>query len=219
MTSKYYDITVPITSDMLIWPGDPKVTLRQVSSISQGASSNISQLRMSVHTGTHIDAPKHFLDDGNTIDRISLKQLIGPVFVMVFEEEISLITKETITKHKDFDILSDIKKVLFKTRNSRLWHSDSKLFRKDFVGLDHSAAQLLADLGMELVGVDYLSIATFNETEEPHKILLEQGVVLLEGIDLTGVPQGSYELYCLPLLLQGCEGSPARVILKSETNV
>ena len=218
MTSKYYDITVPISQDMLIWPGDPKVTLRQVSSISKGAESNITQLRMSVHTGTHIDAPKHFLDDGNTIDRISLEQLIGPVFVMVFEEEISLITKETITKHKDFDILSDIKKVLFKTRNSRLWHSDSKAFRKDFVGLDHSAAQLLADLGMELVGVDYLSIATFNETEEPHKILLEQGVVLLEGIDLTGVPQGSYELFCLPLLLQGCEGSPARVILKSETN-
>ena len=218
MTSKYYDITVPISQDMLIWPGDPKVTLRQVSSISKGAESNITQLRMSVHTGTHIDAPKHFLDDGNTIDRISLEQLIGPVFVMVFEEEISLITKETITKHKDFDILSDIKKVLFKTRNSRLWHSDNKAFREDFVGLDHSAAQLLADLGMELVGVDYLSIATFNETEEPHKILLEQGVVLLEGIDLTGVPQGSYEVYCLPLLLQGCEGSPARVILKSETN-
>ena len=218
MTSKYYDITVPISQDMLIWPGDPKVTLRQVSSISKGADSNITQLRMSVHTGTHIDAPKHFLDDGNTIDRISLEQLIGPAFVMVLGEEVTLITEETITQHKDFDILSDLKKVLFRTRNSKFWHNDSKTFREDYVGLDHSAAQLLADLKLELVGVDYLSIATFNETEEPHKILLEQGVVLLEGIDLTGVPQGSYELFCLPLLLQGCEGSPARVILKSETD-
>ena len=104
---------------------------------------------------------------------------------------------------------SDIKKVLFKTRNSKLWHSNSKAFRENFVGLDHSAAQLLADLEMELVGMDYLSIATFNETEEPHKILLEKGVVLLEGIDLTDVPQGSYELFLPAIITAGLRRFPS----------
>ena len=213
MENIIYDITVPISPDLLIWPGDPTVTIRQVSSIEKGDESNVSQLRMSVHTGTHIDAPKHFFDDGKTVDQIAIKKLIGPVLVMAFEKNISVITEENLTQHPAFNALKQAKKVLFKTRNSDLWHNGHNAFREDFVGLDHTAAQLLADLGMELVGLDYLSIAPFIETEEPHKILLEKEVVLLEAIDLTDVQEGFYELYCLPLLLRGCEGSPARVIL------
>ncbi len=216
MVSRLYDITVPISSDLLLWPGDPQVEITQVSAIAQGAESNVSQLRMSVHTGTHIDAPKHFLEDGKTIDQIDLQKLTGLVFVMVFGDETSVITKETLEQHRDFRTLRKVRKVLFKTSNSAFWPNGSNGFQKDYVGLDRTAAQLLADLGMDLVGVDYLSIAPYNETKAPHQILLEREVVLLEGIDLSEVPEGYYELYCLPLLLSGCEGSPARVILKSD---
>lgn len=218
MVSRFYDITVPISSDLLLWPGDPQVEIIQVSAIAQGAESNVSQLRMSVHTGTHIDAPKHFLEDGKTIDQIDLQKLTGLVFVMVFGDETSVITKETLEQHRDFMALKKVRKVLFKTSNSAFWPNSSNGFQKDYVGLDRTAAQLLAVLGMDLVGVDYLSIAPYNETEAPHKILLEREVVLLEGIDLTKVPKGYYEMYCLPLLLKGSEGAPARVILKSETS-
>ncbi len=218
MVSTLYDITVPVSSDMLIWPGDPLVEISQVSAIAQGAESNVSQIRMSVHAGTHIDAPKHFLDDGKTIDQIALQKLIGPVFVMAIGDEIPVITKETLEQHPVFTALKKVRKVLFKTGNSAFWPDGSNEFHQDYVGLDHTAAQLLADLGMELVGVDYLSIAPYNETEAPHKILLEKEVVLLEGIDLSKVPEGYYDMYCLPLLLNGSEGAPARVILKSESS-
>lgn len=217
MVSTLYDITVPISSDMIIWPGDPQVEVRQVSAISQGAESNVSTLRMSVHTGTHIDAPKHFLDDGKTIEQIDLQKLMGTVFVMVIGDEIPVITKEILERHPAFTALKKVRKVLFKTGNSVFWPNSSHAFQQDFVGLDHTAAQCLADLGMELVGMDYLSIATFNETEAPHKILLEKEVVLLESIDLTEVPEGTYEMVCLPMLLNGSEGAPARVILKSKS--
>lgn len=217
MADKFYDISIPITSEMIIWPGDSKVTIRQVSAIKEGADSNVSQLRMSVHTGTHIDAPKHFVDDGKTIDQIPLGKLTGPSLVMEIGQTISIITRNVLLKHSAFHRLEQAKKVLFKTRNSLLWHEGGKIFKKNYVGLDSSAAQLLADMDFDLVGVDYLSIAPFNETEAPHQILLEKEVVLLEGIDLSGIPQGFYELFCLPLLLQNCEGSPARAILRKTT--
>ena len=215
MTPEIYDISVPISPNMVIWPGDPKVTVRQVSSIAQGSESNVSQIRMSVHTGTHIDAPKHFLDEGKTIEHISMQKLTGRVFVMAFNENVPVITEEILKQHPKIDELKNVRKVLFKTRNSKLWHDGANEFREEYVGLDHTAAQFLVDLDMALIGVDYLSIAPFSETKEPHKILLEKEVVLLEGIDLSEVQEGFYELYCLPLLLHGCEGSPARVILIS----
>jgi arylformamidase len=213
MITKIYDITVPISNKMLVWPGDPEVELQQVESIEQGAESNVSQLTMSVHTGTHIDAPKHYITNGITIDQISMNNLIGKVFVMAISKNIPVITNDVMEQHPAYNALTQVSKVLFKTRNSDFWHVGRNEFNEDYVGLDSSAAQHLANLGMTLVGVDYLSIAPFTETERPHKILLEKEVVLLEGIDLSKVPEGFYELYCLPLLLQGCEGSPARAIL------
>ena len=214
MDHKYYDISVPISTDTITWPGDPKVAVRQAASIANGDESNISLIRMCVHTGTHIDAPRHFLNDGKTIDQIALAKLVGPALVMQITEDIDVITGAVIKQHPLFETLEQTKKVLFKTRNSAYWHDSNNEFREDYIGLDQTAAQLLADLDMELVGVDYLSIATFKTTETPHKILLRKEVVLLEGIDLMAVPEGRYELDCLPLLIRGCEGSPARAILK-----
>lgn len=214
MDQKYYDISVPISTATTTWPGDPKVAVRQVASIANGDESNISLIRICVHTGTHIDAPRHFLDDGKTIDQIVLKKLVGPTLVMQINEDIDVITGEVLKQHPLFRSLEQVKKVLFKTRNSHYWYDGVNEFREDYVGLDQTAAQLLAERDMELVGVDYLSIATFKTTETPHKILLRKEVVLLEGIDLNAVPEGRYELICLPLLIRGCEGSPVRAILK-----
>jgi arylformamidase len=212
---RIFDISVPISEEIPVWPGDPRVTLRQLSSIKAGDHANVSQIRMSVHTGTHIDAPKHFIDSGNTIDQIPLEKLTGGVLVMDLGTEITHISKDVLMTHPQIEQLMKASKVLFKTRNSSLWKTHPRTFQEDYVGIDSSGADFLSTMDLHLVGVDYLSIAPFNETLEPHQTLLGKDIVLLEGIDLSEVSGGIYKLYCLPLNIKGCEGSPARVILTS----
>lgn len=211
-----YDITLPIRSDMPVWPGDPKPTLRQLSSIKKGEESNVTQIRMSVHTGTHIDAPKHFIDTGKPVDQIPLEKLIGPVLVLAIDNTVDKISADIIQSHPQADQLKHVDKILFKTRNSEFWHCDPPVFHQDYVAIDASGAEYLVENKIELVGVDYLSIAPYEETSEPHQILLSKEVVLLEGIDLSQVPEGLYEIFCLPLNIFGSEGAPARVILLSQ---
>ncbi len=211
-----YDISVPISNVMPIWPGDPKVTIRQVSSIANGDEANVSQIRMSVHTGTHIDAPRHFFNDGKTIDQIPLEKLTGGVLVMDLGDDVDEISEDMLRLHPQLEDLLNASKVLFKTKNSKLWGRYPDVFIKDYVGINASAAHFLAALNLDLIGLDYLSIAPFTETDQPHQTLLAKEIVLLEGINLTGVAAGSYELFCLPLNIVGCEGAPARAILVSE---
>lgn len=213
---RIYDISVPISIDMPVWPGDPKVTIRQVSSIQKGDEANVSQIRMSVHTGTHIDAPHHFFEDGKTIDQIPLEKLVGEVLVMDMGTDRCQISEDALNDHPQFAELLIASKVLFKTVNSDLWESSSDAFNKNYVGIDSSGAIFLANLNLELIGVDYLSIAPFIETEYPHQTLLAKDIVLLEGINLNGVPAGVYNFFCLPLNILGCEGAPARGILVSK---
>jgi arylformamidase len=210
---KIYDISVPITPDMPVWPGDPAVDLQQVSAIASGQSANISHLSMSVHTGTHIDAPKHFIDNGNTIGQIPLEKLVGEVLVMQIDDSVNVISALVLKSHPGIDLLEDAQKVLFRTLNSSLWCQSPKEFRQDYIGIDASGAEFLAGLGLDLIGIDYLSIAPYDETLAPHQILLAEDIVLLEGLDLSKVQAGIFELYCLPINLPGCEGAPARVIL------
>lgn len=210
---KIYDISLPIQPNMPVWPGDPPVEMQALSLIEKGDHSNVTQIKMSVHTGTHIDAPHHFIHSGDTVDQIPLRKMIGKVFVMVIDDDVDVISDQVLELHPDFQSLKQATKVLFRTRNTSLWHSHPKTFQRDYVGINASGAALLASLNLDLIGVDYLSIATYHETNEPHQILLSKEIVLLEGIDLSKVPSGFYELYCLPLLIQGCEGAPARVIL------
>jgi arylformamidase len=210
---KIYDISVPITPDMPVWPGDPAVDLQQVSTISSGESANITHLSMSAHTGTHIDAPKHFLDNGKTIGQIPLEKLVGEVLVMLIDDSVNVISDRVLQSHPAIDQLKSTGKVVFRTRNSSLWRKNPNEFIEDYVGIDKSGAEFLAGLGLDLIGIDYLSIAPFENTLTPHQSLLEEDIVLLEGLDLSNVPAGHYELYCLPLSLPGCEGAPARVIL------
>lgn len=208
-----YDISLPISEDLPVWPGDPKAELRQLSSIKNGDSSNISQINMCVHTGTHIDAPKHFIDEGKTVDQLPLEKLIGEALVMALDDDVETISETMLANHPQIDLLRQARKVLFKTKNSSLWHTHPGDFQADFVGIDASGAAYLSGLDLDLIGVDYLSVASFQEPSLPHQILLEKGIVLLEGIDLSKVAVGTYTLYCLPILIQGCEGAPARAVL------
>lgn len=210
---KIHDISIPITPSMPVWPGDPPVDLRQVSGISSGDSANVSRITMGVHCGTHIDAPKHFIDDGKTIDQIPWKKLIGKVLVIEIDSTENVISDRVLKMYPKRSLLESASKVLFRTRNSLLWAEYPHTFREDYVGIDTSGAAYLSQLNLDLIGIDYLSIAPYQETLQPHQILLTGETVLLEGLNLSNVEAGFYDLYCLPLNLPGCEGSPARAIL------
>lgn len=196
---------------MPVWPGDPPVVLQQISSIKQGANANVSRLDCGVHTGTHVDAPHHFLDDGRTIETLSLDVLVGPVLVIQIPDEMETITAEILNAG---GIPAMTKRLLIRTRNSHLWEKGVREFDQKFVGISNDGAEWLVNAGMKLVGVDYLSVAPFHQSGPTHRTLLSAGIVIVEGLDLSKVVPGPYELYCLPLKLLGSDGAPARVILK-----
>ena len=204
-----YDITLTITPQMTVWPGDPSVNIQRISSIASGDQSNVSKMTMSVHTGTHVDAPDHFLNNGKTVEGLSLDLLVGRAYVLELPE-VSLITAAVLMQA---DIPPRTRRLLFKTRNSEYWTKGNEEFHTDFVGLSVDAAELLVDRNVKLVGIDYLSIAPYKLATPVHTILLNAGVVVIEGLDLSQVSQGRYTLHCLPLKLGGSDGAPTRCIL------
>ena len=208
---RIYDISLTVTQDLPVWPGDPAVILKPMSSIAMGDEANVTGMEMGVHTGTHIDAPHHFLDDDpRTVEQLSLKTLTGRTYVLHLPDQVSVISAEILAQ---VEIPPRTRRLLFRTRNSSYWASDPHRFREDFVAIDAGGAQYLVDRGVKLVGVDYLSVAPYGNGKPTHEIFLKAGVVLLEGIDLSHVDQGRYTLYCLPIKLGGVEGAPARAIL------
>ena len=207
---KIYDVTVPLSPGMPVWPGDPPLILEQVSSMEAGAHANVSRMECSVHSGTHVDAPHHFLNDHRTVDGLSLDLLIGPVQVAQIPDDVNIITSENLNK---LAIPPETLRLLLKTRNSHLWEKGINTFEKGFVGLSPDAAEWLVQTNIKLVGIDYLSIAPFNQSVPTHQVLLKPGIIILEGLDLSAISPGGYTLYCLPLNLSGSDGAPARVIL------
>ena len=205
-----YDISISISPDMPVWPGGPAVVLEKVSSMDLGAHDNVSRLACSVHTGTHVDAPHHFLNDHRTVEALSLDILTGPAWVIQIPDEVTLITAGILEKAA---IPSGTLRLLLKTRNSRLWELGNKEFSMDFVGLSLDGAEWLVQVGVKLVGIDYLSIAPYKQSIPSHQTLLKPGIIILEGVDLSGITPGTYDLYCLPLKLVGSDGAPARAIL------
>ena len=207
--SNWIDISVPITDSMLVWPGDPPVRVEQISNIEQGDSHNLSLLSMSSHTGTHIDAPVHFFANGLSVDKIALENLIGITRVI----EISDIKSVEPEDLKPFNIRKG-ERILIKTCNSGLWR-DRTLFNKDFVYLTVETATYLKENGVSLIGVDYLSVGNDGEEgSKVHRILLGAGITIIEGLDLSSVTPGEYDMICLPLKIQNGDGAPARAILK-----
>ena len=210
---KYYDISLTTTSDMVTWPGDPKVVLEGVKKMEEGGHSNVSKIDMGVHTGTHLDAPLHFLPGAISIEQLPLEVLIGRAQVVQLPDNIDSINADVI--HKS-GIVEGVERVIFKTRNSGYWARNDKFFHEDFVSISADGAQYLVDQKIKLVGVDYLSVGPYRNTGPTHVILLKAGIIAVEGLNLTGVEPGFYSLYCLPIKLGGSDGAPVRAVLAKE---
>jgi arylformamidase len=187
------DVSVPVRPGMIVYPGDPEVRLERVSSIAAGDAANLSRLDLGVHSGTHVDAPLHFVEGAPSVETLPLDVLVGPC-VVVDGVDVTAVP-------------AGAERVLFKTANSELWARDE--FSEEHVKLDGEAARALVERRVRLVGIDYLSIGD----EEAHHVLLRAGVVVIEGLDLRAAEPGDYRLVCAPLKLVGAEGAPARVLL------
>lgn len=208
--SKIYDISLTMQQGMVVWPGDPDVKMERISKIENGDACNVTFLCTTVHAGTHVDAPYHFLTNGATIETLPLDALIGTAQVVQIPDDVKLIDRMVL---EQVEIQTGIKRILFKTRNVRIRAFDQPKFDPTFVAISADAAELLVDKDIRLVGVDYLSVAPFDNSRLTHEILLGAKVILLEGIILDAVEPGLYTLYCLPLKLAGSDGAPARTIL------
>lgn len=204
-----YDISLTISPNLPTWPGDPGIEVERVEKIEDGSNANVSRIVMGVHSGTHVDAPFHFLQEGIAIEQIDLSLLTGRAYVLHLPEE-DLITASVL---ENAQIPPRTRRVLFKTRNSEYWANEEANFQPDFVGMSDDGAKYLVRRGVKLVGVDYLSVAPYEKSRPTHEILLEAGVVIVEGLNLTEVSQGRYTLYCLPMKIAGSDGAPARAIL------
>jgi arylformamidase len=206
--SRIYDISVPIRSGGLVYPGNPEIDISLQQAVAKGAGANVSAIRFGSHTGTHADAARHFFDDGQTVDKIPLERLIGPALLLSFSDDIRSVGAADLRAH-------DIKgqtRILLRTRNSAFL--SQKDFVKDYTYLAPDGAQYLVDQGVELVGIDYLSIEQFHSGHHlTHRTLLERSVVIVEGLDLSVPPPGQYQFICLPLRIEGCDGAPARAVL------
>lgn len=207
---KIFDISLTISPDLPVWPGDDPFKLEQVESMDRGADANVSRLSTGAHIGTHVDAPHHFMNDGRTIEQLSLDMLTGPCYVVQLPDGVEAITAEALD---GMSLPAEPTRILFGTSNSRLWARGESKFQEDFVAVTEDGAEWLVAHGVRLVGVDYLSIAPYRDPVPTHKALLGAGVIVVEGLDLSAVPRGFYELYCLPLKLSDAEGAPARAIL------
>lgn len=209
-----YDVSVPITARTPVYPGDPGIDIQQWSALSRGDSANVSFLHLGAHTATHVDAPAHFIEGGKKLSELPLDVLIGPARVLDVPHEMKEIDHRFVAESD----LRSVTRLLFKTRNSSFWSESSEGFRRDFTYLTRTAADLLVDMGIRLVGIDYLSIEKFKSgTHETHLSLLSNNIIILEGLNLRDVPEGDYELICLPLLIaEGTgDGAPARTILRT----
>jgi arylformamidase len=206
--SRIYDISVPIRSGGLVYPGNPEIDIALQQAVAKGASDNVSTIRFGSHTGTHVDASRHFFDDGQPVDKIPLDRLIGPALLVSFGDEVLSVGAAELRAHD----LKGHKRILLRTRNSAFLSRMD--FVKNYTYLAPDGAQFLVDKGVELVGIDYLSIEQFHSGHHrTHRTLLERSVVIVEGLDLSVPAPGEYQLICLPLRIEGCDGAPARAVL------
>ena len=207
--SDWLDITIPVKRGMVHWPGDPPYGVERVSDMSRGDVANVSLLTIGAHTGTHIDAPLHFVREGRPIDTAPIDAVVGSCRVIAIQDPESIKATELVG-HK----LRSGERVLFKTRNSpKAWARDG--FDENFVHIRADAAEHLVACGVQTVGIDYLSVGGYQrDGVQTHQILLGAGLWLIEGLNLTDVEPGEYELVCLPLKLAGVEASPARAIIR-----
>lgn len=209
-----YDISMALRTGGVVYPGNPAISITAVQAIAQGAGANVSRIDLGSHTGTHVDAPKHFFDDGAGVECLPLDVLIGPARLIAMSDSVTSIGKSQLSAHD----LTGVTRLLIKTRNSAWLASGSSEFHPDYTYLAPDGAEHLVALGVKLVGVDYLSIEQFHSGHHrTHRTLLARDIVILEGLALADPPAGDYELICLPLRLAGLDGAPARAVLLPAT--
>jgi arylformamidase len=207
-TQRFIDVSVLLAAGIPAYPGNPPFEMSPVKRVANGDSSNNSRLVMGTHTGTHVDAPRHFFDEGTGTEALPLEMLIGRARVIEVRPR-GGITAEDLG---GVDLSEDVR-VLIKTPNSRLWGNPE--FHKEYIGIAESGARFLVDHGIKVVGVDYLSVEVFKTPGAPaHHVLLGGGTIVIEGLNLRDVDPGVYEMYCLPLRIVGSDGAPARVVLR-----
>ena len=205
---KLIDVTVPLDPTLPTYPNNTPFSLEPIKRIARGDSSNVSTLHMSAHCGTHVDAPRHFFDEGPGTEALPLEMLIGRARVIEVTSRTGIAAEDL----SGIDLSEDVR-LLIKTHNSRLWISPD--FHADYVGVTESGAKHLVGRGIKVLGVDYLSVEEFRKPGAPaHHVLLGAGTIVIEGLNLADVDPGIYEMYCLPLRIVGADGAPARVVLR-----
>jgi arylformamidase len=205
---KLIDVSVPLDASLPTYPGNTPFSLEAIKRISRGESSNVSSVHMSAHTGTHVDAPRHFFDGAPGVDQLPLEMLIGRVRVIEIRSRKGIGPDEL----SESDLSEDVR-VLIKTSNSRLWGSPE--FNPEYLGVTEAGAKHLIGHGIKVLGVDYLSVEQFKQPGAPaHHVLLGGGTIVIEGLNLRDVDPGVYEMFCLPLRIVGADGAPARVVLR-----
>lgn len=205
----WIDVSVPLHTGMVHWPDNPPVVIERMMSIDKGDTANVSKMSMGSHTGTHMDAPVHFIPNGIGIDQMPLTAAMGRARVIEINDSVS-IKPEELQGHA----IQRGERILFKTRNSEhCWQTND--FVEDFVYITHEAAQHLASLGIQTVGVDYLSVGGYHvDGQQTHQALLGAGIWIIEGLNLSQAQPGIYDLVCLPLRIVGGDGAPSRAILR-----
>jgi arylformamidase len=204
---KLYDISLTLSPQSIRWVTSQPLELIERKRMSRGDTNNSSSVHASAHAGTHVDAPFHFVPDGMTIESIPLETFIGPALVCAVDAGTHVSAAEVAKAGIQGD-----SRVLFKTRNSTLLKKG--VYDATFAPFSVDAAEMLVELGVKLVGLDYLSAAGANEQVPVHRAFLDHGVILLEGVDLSEVPPGRYELFCPPVKLAGSDGAPCRAVLR-----
>lgn len=210
-----FDISVPISPERTpVYRGDPTIHISSSSAIAMGDVANVTKLEFGAHTGTHLDAPAHFIEGGSKVIDLNLDDLIGEARVIEIPEDVREIAAEHVTEEK----LQGAKRVLFRTKNSSFWRTYGNEFREDFVYVGAAAAESLVRQNVRVVGIDYLSVEKFGSNDFPaHRTLLARDVVIIEGLDLSGIKAGVYQLICLPIKIAAGtgDGAPARCVLRT----
>ena len=211
---RVYDVSVPLSANTPTYPGDPGIQFKKWLQLANGDAANVSLLNFGLHSGTHVDAPAHFIEGGAKVVALPLDSLVGEAEVVEVADTIDAIDENFVRAHCG----SGSQRILFRTRNSLFWGDTERGFHEDYVYIEPDAARWLVESGVKLVGIDYLSVEKFESTSfQTHHTFLSSGVVIVEGLDLRAVPSGRYELFCLPLKIAGGsgDGAPARVILRT----
>jgi arylformamidase len=205
---RFLDVSVPLAAGTPTYPGNPPFELDAIKRMAAGASSNVSRVVMGTHAGTHVDAPRHFFDNGTAVDDLPLDLLIGRARVVDLPKRGGITADDLAAAGLREDL-----RVLLRTPNSALWNGSA--FKEEYTHLTEGAARYLVEQGVKVIGIDYLSVEQFRKPGAPaHRALLSEGVIIIEGLDLSEAEPGMYELYCLPLRIAGADGAPARVVLK-----